>query len=323
VVFYYKEQDMRHNILEQTHPKEGRNQRCSLASRIDRFIEHNIVWLYPTPALLLLCCLFIIPIFYTVYLSFHYWTLSPKTAPIWIGASNYFELFTTERFWDALNHTLYFSTLSLVVQIPLALGIALLLNRDFLGRGLIRTIFLFPMMATPVSAMIGWRLMLDPNSGIIGLLVPLGFPRVALLGSQVWALPTAVLADTWRWTPFVTLILLSGLSSLPEEPYEAAMMDGASGLQLLRYITLPLLRPTIMVAIIFRVIDSLKVFDTIFVLSGVGGGTRSFTETLNIYAYSESFEYFHTGYASALLVVFFFIIFGFAVGLAKIRRVKE
>lgn len=296
--------------------------RLSFIERFDRFVDRHIIWLYPAPALLILLCLFAVPIVYTVYLSFHYWTLSPTTPPLWIGVENYIELFKTERFWAAVQHTFYFTTLSLTIQIPLALGIALLLNKNFRGRGLIRTIFLFPMMATPVSAMIGWRLMLDPNSGIIGLLVPLGFPRVALLGSEVWAIPTFVLADTWRWTPFVTLILLSGLSSLPEEPYEAAVMDGASGWQLFRYITLPLLRPTILVAVIFRVIDSLKVFDTIFVLSGVGGGTRSFTETLNIYAYSESFEYFHTGYASALLVVFFFIVFTCALVLAKARRAE-
>lgn len=293
---------------------------ASLLQRVDHVFDRNAAWLYPAPAILVLIVLFAIPIIYTIYLSFHFWNLSPSTPPLPIGLKNYIDVFKTPRFWDAVQHTFYFSGLSLVMQIPLALGIALMLNRDFIGRGFVRTIFLFPMMATPVSSMIGWRMMLDPNSGIIGLLVLLGFPRVALLSDPIWAIPTFVLADTWRWTPFVALILLSGLSSLPEEPYEAAVIDGASPWQLFRFITLPLLRPTIMVAVLFRVIDSLKVFDTIFVLSGLGGGVSSLTETLNIYAYYESFEYFHTGYASSLLVIFFFIVFGISLVLARLRR---
>lgn len=295
----------------------------SLNDKFERFVDKKAAILFPAPAIMILVGLFAVPIVYTLYLSFHFWNLSTTTAPIPIGFDNYLQVFQTERFWAAFRHTIYFSSLSIMIQIPLGLGIAMLLNRDFIGRGLVRTLFLFPMMATPVSTMIGWRLMLDPNSGLIGLLASWGLPRVALLSDPFWAMPTFVLADTWRWTPFVSLILLSGLSSLPEEPFEAAVIDGASAWQLFTYITLPLLRPTIFVAVLFRVIDSLKVFDTIFVLSGVGGGTRTYTETLNIYAYSESFEYFHTGYASALLVIFFFIVFGFSLGLAKVRRAND
>jgi multiple sugar transport system permease protein len=292
----------------------------SLMARIDHIVDRYAAWLYPTPALIVLIVLFAIPIVYTVYLSFHFWNLSPSTPPVPIGIDNYIEIFSSSRFWNAVMNTFYFSSLSLVIQIPLALGIAMLLNRNFFGRGLVRTFFLFPMMATPVSSMIGWRMMLDPNSGIFGILVLLGFPRLALLSDPTWSLPTFVLADTWRWTPFVSMIMLSGLSSLPEEPYEAAVIDGASSWQLFRHITLPLLRSTIMVAVVFRVIDSLKVFDTIFVLSGIHGGVLSFAETLNIYSYYESFEYFHTGYASSLLVVFFLIVFGISLVLAKFRR---
>lgn len=288
--------------------------------KLDSFLDRRAAFVYLSPALLILAFLFLIPIVVTVFLSFHYWDLSPSTPPQFIGIDNYIEIFETARFWAALRHTLFYVTLALVLQIPLALGIAMMLNREFFGRGLVRTLFLFPMMATPIAVLIGWRMMLDPNAGVIGLLVPFGFPRLALLSDSSLAIPTFVLVDTWRWTPFVTLILLAGLSALPVEPYEAAIMDGASAWQLFLYITLPLLRPVIFVAMLFRVIDALKVFDTIYVLTGVGGSTRADTETLNIYAFSESFEYFHTGYASALLVVFFFIIFAFSLVLIRGRR---
>lgn len=305
------------------HRSTKRNILDSFINNLNQFIDWHASWLFPTPGMLVLIFLFAIPIIYTVYLSFHFWNLSPSTPPLFIGLDNYKDIFTNPRFLRAVWHTFYFSGLSLFIQIPLGLVIALILNHDFVGRGLVRTLFLFPMMATPVSTMIGWRMMLDPNSGIVGLLAQLGLPRVALLASPTWALPTFVIADTWRWTPFVALILLSGLSSLPEEPYEAAVIDGASPWQLFRHITLPLLRPTFMVAVVFRVIDSLKVFDTIYVLSGLGGGVSSFSETLNIYSYYESFEYFHTGYASALLVVFFFIVYGVSLIIARIRRSSQ
>jgi multiple sugar transport system permease protein len=157
-----------------------------------------------------------------------------------------------------------------------------------------------------------------PSIGIFRLLAPLGVPPIALLGTDKLLIPTFVAIDTWQWTPFVTLLMLAGLSALPIEPFEAAVVDGASKWQLFWHITLPLLRPVIVVAVLFRIIDTLKVFEIIYVLTQGGVGASS--ETLNIYAYRESFEYFHMGYASSLLIVFFFIILLFSLALVRVRR---
>jgi multiple sugar transport system permease protein len=174
------------------------------------------------------------------------------------------------------------------------------------------------MMATPVASMIGWRMMLAPDVGLFGLLTQVGLPPLAPIASETWIIPTMALVDTWQWTPFVTLIVLAGLAVLPSDPFEAARIDGATVWQSFWYITLPLLRPFIVVAMLFRVIDTLKVFETIYVLTGWGAGAEA--ETLNIYAFREGFEYFHVGYASALLMVFFALIVLLGLSLIRSRR---
>jgi multiple sugar transport system permease protein len=196
---------------------------------------------------------------------------------------------------------------------------ALLFHRPFRGRGALRSIFLFPMMATPVASMIGWRMMLTPDLGLFGLLTSrFGLPPFAPIASETWIIPTMAAIDTWQWTPFVALLVLAGLAVLPPEPFEAARIDGASAWQSFWYITLPLLRPFVVVAMLFRLIDTLKVFETIYVLTGFGTGADA--ETLNIYTFREGFDYLHMGYASALLVVFFGIILVVCGLLVRVRR---
>lgn len=290
----------------------------SLAERVLGFLDRHMRVLFPLPAFAVLAALFALPIVFTVYLSFHKWSLSATRPPQPLGFENYLTLFTEPRFHQAILNTFYYTALALAIQIPLGIGVALIFNREFAGRGLARTLFLFPWMCTPVAAMIGWRLMLEPSIGIFRLLAPLGVPPIALLGTDKLLIPTFVAIDTWQWTPFVTLLMLAGLSALPIEPFEAAVVDGASKWQLFWHITLPLLRPVIVVAVLFRIIDTLKVFEIIYVLTQGGVGASS--ETLNIYAYRESFEYFHMGYASSLLIVFFFIILLFSLALVRVRR---
>jgi multiple sugar transport system permease protein len=175
------------------------------------------------------------------------------------------------------------------------------------------------MMATPVAAMMGWRMLISPDVGIFGLLTAtFGVPPFAPLASDTWIIPTIALIDTWQWTPFVAIIILAGLSSMPIEPFEAATIDGANGWQTFWYITLPLLRPFIIVAMLFRLIDTLKVFETIYVLTSWGTGANA--ETLNIYSFRTAFEYFQMGYGSALLVMFFGIVLLFSMVLVYFRR---
>ncbi len=295
--------------------------RPRMASWAD-FVDRRVHILYPAPALLVLFVLFVIPIAYTLYLSFHAWIFSPTRPPVFIGLENYVELIGERRFHRAIVNTFYYTALALPLQLVVGIAMALLFSQVFRGRGFLRTLFLFPMMATPVASMLGWRMMLAPDVGLFGLLSSwLKVPPFAPLASDTWIIPTMVGIDSWQWTPFVTIILMAGLASLPTEPFEAARIDGASPWQSFWYLTLPLLRPFIVVAMLFRLIDTLKVFETIYVLTGWGTGANA--ETLNIYAFREGFEYFHMGYASSLLVVFFMIILVFSLVLVQLRRGRQ
>ena len=234
---------------------------------------------YNVPAVGLLALLYVLPVLTTVYLSFHRWTLSARP-PVWVGLSNFVDLVEAERFRGALLHTFEYSALAVSIELVLGMVIALILNEPFRGRGFVRTLFLFPMMATPIVTMMAWQLLLDPLTGIFSVIG--GTSMVPPLSNEVWALPTLVVVDVWMWTPLVSLILLGGLSALPIEPYEAASLDGASWWQKFWHLTIPMLRPVMVVAVLFRVIDSLKAFEPMFVLTD--GGPNFATETLNLYA---------------------------------------
>jgi multiple sugar transport system permease protein len=288
------------------------------SSRLASFIDRRVAVLYPAPAFIVLVLLFALPIAYTAYLSLHTWGLSPTRPPVLIGVQNYIDLLTERRFHRAIQNTFYYAAVALPLQLVVGVAMALLFNQVFRARGVLRTLFLFPMMATPVAVMLGWRMMLAPDVGLFGLLTRIGVPPFAPIASETWIIPTMALIDTWQWTPFVTLIVLAGLAVLPSDPFEAARIDGASSWQSFWYITLPLLRPFIVVAMLFRLIDTLKVFETIYVLTGWGAGADA--ETLNIYAFREGFEYFHVGYASALLMVFFALIIVLGLGMIRARR---
>lgn len=303
-------------------PEKLESETGTLSNRLVNALDRRIHWIYPAPAVIILFLLFVIPIVYTVYLSFHSWNFSPRQPPLFNGIQNYIELVNEPRFHRAIFNTFYYTILALPVELVLGIGMALLFNRTFPGRGILRTIFLFPMMATPVAAMMGWRMLISPDVGIFGLVSSIfHVPPFAPLASDTWIIPTIAVIDTWQWTPFVTIILLAGLSSMPIEPFEAATIDGASPWQLFWYITLPLLRPFIVVALLFRLIDTLKVFETIYVLTSWGTGSNA--ETLNIYSFRTAFEYFQMGYGSALLVMFFGIVLAFGMMLVYMRRGKD
>jgi multiple sugar transport system permease protein len=186
-------------------------------------------------------------------------------------------------------------------------------------RGLARTIFILPMMATPVAVALVWTMMFHPQLGVLNyLLTEMGLPPSTWIYDSSTVIPTLVMVETWQWTPLIMLIVLGGLASLPQDPYEAAELDGASGWQCFRHITLPLVWPFIMVALVLRAVDALKAFDTIFVITGGGPGTSS--ETLNLYLYQQAFSYYDIGYASAIVVVFFVLVMLVTLLLMATRR---
>jgi multiple sugar transport system permease protein len=290
------------------------------ASAWSLFVEHHPVLVFTLPAALVVFVLTVFPVFYTVYMSLHSWFASSLTGPEFIGLQNFQRAFAQDdRFRNAIWLTLYFTALATALQLILGVSLALLLNRPFRGKGFFRSIFLLPMVATPVAIALVWMMMYNPTLGVMNYLVGL-----VGLGPYTWAsdarivIPALAVVDTWEWTPLITLITLAGLATLPLEPYESALIDGATPAQMFWRITLPLLRPTIMVALLFRSIDCLKTFDIIYVMTAGGPGFAS--ETLNVYTFQVGLFYFHIGYASSLLVILFALVLGVSLILIKVRR---
>lgn len=272
------------------------------------------------PAVIFVVLMIVFPVIYTTYLSLHEWSGSAVRAPTPVGLENYAGFLTRDpRFGDAVLRTFEFTFFAVAIELILGLGVALLINGEFLGQGLVRTLILLPMVATPVAIAMAWLLMFEPTVGLFNpLLRSLGLPPQQWLGSATQALPSLILVDVWQWTPMMALILLAGLTTLPEEPFEAARVDGANGWQRFAYLTLPLLVPTMVTAVLLRSIDALKTFDIIYTMTRGGPGFA--TETINIYAYVQAFEYFRLGNASSLLIIFFAIVLGISLLFVQVRK---
>lgn len=254
------------------------------------------------PALVLLSLVTIYPVLYVIYLSLH------RNLPIFhisrfIGLDNYRFLLQDNRFWNALGNTVYFTGVSVALEILIGLSMALLLNRAFRLKGIVIALVLIPWaMPTVVSARI-WEWMYNTDFGILNYLLG---SNINWLGSPVWALNAAVFMDVWKTTPFVIILLLAGLKTIPEELYRAARIDGAGGWSIFRRISLPLLKPVILVVLLFRTLDAFRVFDAVYVLTG--GGPANTTETLSIYAYKILFQTLQFGYGSTLSIVVFLCV---------------
>ena len=275
---------------------------------------------FPAPAVIVLLLMMLFPVGYTLYLSLTNWTPTAGATPTISGFGNYVKLLTEdERFRHALGRTLLFTLAGVSVQCVLGVGLALVFNREFRARGFFRTIFLMSMVATPVAIALVWMMIMDLNTGVLNYFIELlTGTRIAFLSDRRIVLWSMMLVDTWQWTPFIMLITLAGLSALPTEPYESAQIDGASGPQLFWHLTLPMLRPVLMVALMFRSIDALKTFDIIYVITG--GGPAYASETLNLYIFSQGFAYFNMGYASAALVLYFILVMGVSLLFIRLRR---
>jgi multiple sugar transport system permease protein len=277
----------------------------------------RIYWPFVVPAGLVVAAVIVLPWVFTLIMSVYEWKIGSN--PNFVGLDNYTRLFIDERFQWAVLRTLYFTALAVIFPMILGIAAAVTFHRNFPFRGLARTIFILPMMATPVAVALVWTMMFHPQLGVLNyLLTSVGLPPSAWSYDAVSVIPTLVLVETWQWTPLVMLIVLGGLASLPQDPYEAAKLDGASSWDMFRHITLPLVWPHIIVALVIRTIDALKTFDTIFVISNGGPGTAS--ETLNIFLYQTAFAYYDMGYASAVTVVFFALIMLISLVLFSARQ---
>jgi multiple sugar transport system permease protein len=286
-------------------------------SALSRFIDRRQAFVYPAPAVIALFLIVIIPIGYNLYLSSTKWTIG-LGQPRFIGLGNFIDLLTDERVLNGMKVMVYFSGLSLSLEVALGLLIALYLNREFKGSEIVQAIYIFPFAATPVAVALIWRIMLNPEIGVMNyLLKSVGLPGSLWVSSPQTVIPALVLVDVWKWTPMITLIVLAGLKSLPHEPYEAAQIDGANALQIFWYITLPLIRPVLIAALMLRSLDNLKEFDMIYTITQGGPGIAS--ETLYLYSYTVGFSFFKAGYGSALMVVVFLIVLVFNVVMNRMR----
>jgi len=286
------------------------------------WFDRNLKWIYTLPAVLFVLLMMVFPILYTFRISFYEWSMSSSTPPKWVGLDNYITLLGDTRFWKAVQNTFVFSAGALLFETVLGVAIAMLLYRDFRGKNFVKTLFLLPMVATPVAMGLVWVLIYEPSIGFANhVLKAIGLDPQLWIASPTQAIPSLIIIDIWEWTPMIALIVMAGLSTLPSEPYEAADVDGATSWQKFIYITLPMLRTTIIVAFMLRLIDVLKTFDIIY--STTQGGPNMKSETLNIYGYTLGFQYFKLGLASSLLVVFFALVMGFTLMMIWFRKRLE
>ena len=261
------------------------------------------------PAVLVLVLVAVFPFLYSLVLSLHKWNLADRTATwTFVGLQNYVAALTRDPFfWSAVKATGIFLLGAVATEMILGMAIALLLNRQFRGQGLVRTMIMLPLMTTPVVVGLIWRFMYNPERGMVNYLLSfVGIVGPDWLGRQQTAMVAVIVADVWEWTPFVALILLAALQALPEDPYEAARIDGASGWQSFLYITVPLIMPALLVAGLIRLMDAFKTFDLIYVLTLGGPGVS--TQVLSLYTYKYGFKFFRMGYASALSYIMVFLI---------------
>lgn len=286
-------------------------------SAISRFIDRRQALVFPAPAVITLFLIVIIPIGYNLYLAFTKWTIG-LGEPRFIGFDNFIELFWDARVLNGLKIMVYFSGVSLSIELALGLLIALYFHRQFKGSEIVQAIYILPFAATPVAVALIWRIMLNPEIGVMNyLLQSIGLPGSLWVSSARTVIPALVMVDVWKWTPMITLIVLAGLKSLPNDPYEAARIDGANMLQIFWYITLPLIRPVLLAALMLRSLDNLKEFDIIYTITQGGPGIAS--ETLYLYSYKVGFGFFKAGYGSALMVVVFLIVLVFNVMMNRMR----
>ncbi len=266
-------------------------------------IKHFFIW----PALIIVLMISIFPLVYSLTTSFMSMRLVPPTPARFVGFGNYLDLLQNPRFWHVAGTTTLIAFISVGLQYVIGLSVALALNSKVPGEGIFRVSFLLPMLVAPVAVALIARQVLNPTMGPLNeLMTAIGFPNLPFLTQTSWALGSIIAVEVWQWTPFVILMLLAGLQTLPDDVYEAAALENATPWQQFRDITFPMLLPISVAVVFIRLIESYKIIDTVFVMTGGGPGIS--TETLTLFAYQEGFKKFNLGYTSALSFLFLIVI---------------
>ncbi|UCB44696.1 MAG: sugar ABC transporter permease [Spirochaetota bacterium] len=277
--------------------------------------------LFLLPMLLIFAFVTIYPLFYELYLSFRQYNPTRPWYPSeWVGMRNYLEIITDPDFWNSLRITLVFVVVAVTIEFFLGLGIALLFGKDDKSRSkyAVRTLIMGSMVLPPVSVGMLWRYLLNDSFGALAVWLKNIGLNFAWYGSVHTALPTMIFIDVWQWTPFVFLILLAGIVSLPSDVYEAAQIDGASKWRMFIKLTLPLLRPVIIIAILLRMLEAFKIFDMIWVLTR-GGPVRA-TEVIGVRVYLQGFKFFNQGYSAALAIMLLAVSIGLTIAFIRISK---
>ncbi len=281
-------------------------------------------WLFLTPMLVVLALVAAWPLLRTIYLGFTDANLLKMEQAKWIGLQNFtgeYGLFQDKAWWNAVTNTLYFTFFTVVIETILGMAVALVLTRTFPGRGLVRAAVLIPWAIPTVVSAKMWSWMLNDQFGLINhMLLGLGFidSPLAWTADPDLLMTSVILVDVWKTTPFMALLILAALQMLPKECYEAAQVDGVHPVKVFFKVTLPLIRPALMVAIIFRALDAIRIFDLVYVLTG----TRDQSMTMSVYARQQLIEFQEVGYGSAASTLLFFIVALLTVIYIVLGRVK-
>jgi multiple sugar transport system permease protein len=299
----------------------------TIAGRVRGLSDRAIAWLFITPTIMLLLAINIFPLVWTIRLSFTNMRVNRPNEPVEsVGLRNYVRILTDEGIWHTMQATAHFVFWTLFFQVLIGFTLAWLINRRFRGNEVWTTIIVLPMMLSPAVVGNFWTFLYQPQSGLFNYAVafftgadPSSFSMISSVALAPWAI---VIVDTWMWTPFVMLICLAGLRSIPDAIYEAAECDRASKWRQFWTITIPMVLPFLMLAVLFRGIENFKMFDLVVQLTG--GGPGSTTELTSINLKREAFEKWRTGYASAYAIILFVTVFGLAsIYVKALNRVKQ
>ncbi len=297
------------------------------ARRVRSLSDRTIAWLFIAPTIVLLLAINVFPLIWTVRLSFTNYRANRMNVPLRdVGLQHYNDILTSPDVWAAMQVTARFVIATILIQTVLGFALAWLVDKKFRGHGLWTTVILLPMMLSPAVVGNFWTFLYQPQIGLFNYVVsfftgipPSSFQMLGDLTLSPWAI---VLVDTWMWTPYVMLICLAGLRSIPDYIYEAAEVDRASKWRQFWTITLPMAAPFIMLAVLFRAIENFKMFDMVNLLTG--GGPGSTTEVASITLKREAFEKWRTGYSSAFAIILFVTVFGLAnIYVKALNRLKQ
>ena len=298
-----------------------------LAKRVRGMSDRTIAWIFVGPSIFLLLAVNIFPLIWTIYLSFTNSRVNRPNKEIdWVGLRNYERILNDSDIWNTMQATAHFLVWTIILQVLIGFALALLINKKFKGNDMWTTVIVFPMMLSPAVVGNFWTFLYQPQIGLFNYVIgfftgadPASFSMISDVDLAPWAI---VIVDTWMWTPFVMLICLAGLRSIPGSIYEAAECDRASAWRQFWTITIPMVLPFLMLAVLFRGIENFKMFDLVVQLTG--GGPGSITELTSINLKREAFEKWRTGYSSAYAVILFVTVFGLAsIYVKALNKVKD